>query len=96
VDQLLDGAAPEESAGLALGGQDVGTVSDAERGGRISSRVLGVVRFAAARRPRNDARASPATGAAGTGSGAGWAAWALGSAVLLVPCQPMIVVPSED
>ena len=24
------------------------------------------------------------------------AAWALGSAVLLVPCQPVIVVPSED
>src|SRR5262249_4833763 len=49
------------------------------QGGRISSRALDVVRLAAARRPRNDARASPATGAAGTGSGAGWVPWAAAS-----------------
>ena len=41
------------------------------QGGRMSSRASGVVRLAAARRPRNDARVSPATGAAGTGSGDG-------------------------
>ena len=42
-----------------------------DQGGRMPSRAPGVVRLWVARRPRNDARVSPATGAAGTGSGDG-------------------------
>jgi hypothetical protein len=111
VDQLLDGAAAEEAAGPALGGQDVGAAPDAElrcsrpgwlrgidpliaasllaassaqgmsdegsqrslcqraltrnQGGRMSSSTPGVVRLAAARRPRNEARASRPPGRPG-------------------------------